>query len=166
MSMYFNSCKYMYIYVCIEVYVCVYSYRCMHVGIRVCIYMQVWVLSLYLCLYVCVGCVLQYFGPVWWDPNPATGDPDPIRICALVDPIHRWFEDRSMRWSIDQYRFVQWRSDGDSIPKPRYFMWVFVLVHFLIYRCRYAFTCYTYHFMWLFIVFYQFDYLWLFTLFT
>ena len=36
----------------------------MYVGIRVCVRVHVWVLSVYLCLYVYVGCVLQCFGPV------------------------------------------------------------------------------------------------------
>ena len=69
-----------------ECRVCVYLYRCMYVGIRVCVRMHVWVLSVYLCLYVCVGCVLQCFRPVRWDPNPATGDPYPIRIRARCEP--------------------------------------------------------------------------------
>ena len=66
----------------------VYAYTCicMCVGIRVCVRMHVWVLCMYLCLYVCDGCVLQYFRPVWWDPNPASGDPDPIQIRARCGP--------------------------------------------------------------------------------
>ena len=71
----------------------------------------------------------------------------------VVDLIHRQFEDRSTGWFVDQYQFEQWRPDGDSVPKPRHFMWAFILVHFLIYRCRYAFTCYTYHIMWLSVIF-------------
>ena len=32
------------------------------------------------------GGVLQYFGPIWWDPNPATGDPNMIQTCARCGP--------------------------------------------------------------------------------
>ena len=74
-------------------------------------------------------------------------------LVPVMDPIHRRFEDRSMRWSIDQYRFMQWRPDDDSFPISRHFMWVFILVYFFIYCCRYAFTCYSYHFMWLCVIF-------------
>jgi len=73
----------------------------------------------------------------------------------VVDPIHKQFEDRSIGWSVDQNWFVQWRPDDDSVPKPHHFMCVFFLVHLLIYRCQYAFTYYTYHFMWFSIIFYQ-----------
>ena len=52
------------------------------------------------------------------------------RFMLIVDPIHRRFEDLSIGWSVDQYRFVQWRPDGNSVPKPRHFMWVFVLMSF------------------------------------
>ena len=51
-----------------------------------------------------------------------------FEFIPVIDPIHWRFEDRSMRWSSDPYRFVQWRPDGDSVRKPRHFMWVFALV--------------------------------------
>ena len=49
--------------VCMHVYtfICMYVY----VGVHVCVRMHVWVLIVQLCFYVCVGCVLQCFGPVW-----------------------------------------------------------------------------------------------------
>ena len=66
-------------------YVCVYSYRCMHVGICVCNFMHVWVLSMYLCLHVwLVACysVSDSLGR----SGPVTGDPDPIGIRAHCGP--------------------------------------------------------------------------------
>jgi len=53
------------------------------------------------------------------------------RLRVRCDPMHWRFEDRSMGWSGDPYRFVQWRPDGDSDTKSRHFMWVFVLMLFL-----------------------------------
>ena len=53
-----------------------------------------------------------------------------FRFVPILDPIPRWLEDRSMGWSVGQYRFVQWRPDGVSVPKPCHFMWVFVLMSF------------------------------------
>jgi len=44
----------------------------------------------------------------------------------VMDPIHWRFENQPMGWSRDSYRFVQWRPNGDSAPKPHHFMWVFV----------------------------------------
>ena len=69
--MYVGVCVYLYMYVC---------------GYSVCVCMHVWVLSMYLYLFVCVGCVLQHFGFIQWDPNPASGDPDPIQIRARCGP--------------------------------------------------------------------------------
>jgi len=56
-----------------------------------------------------------------------------IRIRTVVDPTHRRFEDRPMGVFRGSYRFVQWRPDGDSFPKPRHFMWVFALVSFSLF---------------------------------
>ena len=39
------------------------------------------------------------------------------RFVLVVDPIQWRFEDRPMGWFIDPYRFLQWRPDGDSVPK-------------------------------------------------
>ena len=145
------------IYVCILVYVYVwvytYVYACM-----------LWSVYMYESMFVWVhvfGCVLQRFRFVRWDP-------DPIRINACVDPIHTRFEDRSMRWSVDQYRFVQWRPHDDSVPKPRHFMWVFVIVDLPLSVCIYMLLLSFYVTS---VIFYQFDFLyhfmrqqWLFTL--
>jgi len=60
-------------------YVCVYSYRCMHVGIRVCICMHVWVLSMYLYLFVCVWLRVAVFQTrlVRFEPSYKRPGPDP-----------------------------------------------------------------------------------------
>ena len=83
------------------------------------------------CIYACARCVLQRF-------RTHSRDADlfgKIRTCyrrfrfvPVMNLIHRRFEDRSMGWSADSYRFVQWTPDGNSVPKLRHFMWVFVLM--------------------------------------
>jgi len=75
-----------------------------------------------LCIWLC-GTVLR--------SRPWDSDPDPIWIRARCGPIRRRFVNRSMGWSVYQYRFVQWRPDDDSALKLRHFMWVFVLTSFL-----------------------------------
>ena len=60
-----------------------------------------------------------------------------FRFIPILDPIHKLFEDRFMEWSVDQYRFVQWRPDGDSVLKLRHFMWVFVLMCLPLSVCIY-----------------------------
>jgi len=111
-------------YVGVPVYVC----TCV---VRVCV--RVWVcyecVLIPLPLYV-FGCVLQRFGFVQWDPDPLQEIRIQFRFVPVMDPIHMQLKDRSMRWSVDQYQFVQWRPDGDSGLKPRHLMWVFALVSF------------------------------------
>jgi len=73
--------------------------------------MLVWVFSVYLYLFVCsVACYRVL---------------DPFRRSG---PIQWQFEDLSMRWSVNQYRFVQWRPDSDSALKLRHFKWVFLFI--------------------------------------
>ena len=103
---------------------------CTCVGVRVCVCMHVWVLSMHLYLFVCsVACysVSDPFGEIRTQLQETRTR---SRFVLVVDPIHRRFENRSMGWSVDQYRFVQWRPDGDSVSKPHHFMWMFVLVSF------------------------------------
>ena len=71
--------------------------------------------------------VLQWFRPIRWDPDPLQETQTRSEFVLVVDPIHRRFEDQFMGWSVDQYWFVQWRSDGDSVLKLCHFMWVFVM---------------------------------------
>ena len=57
----------------------VYTYVYVCVRVRVYVRMHVWVFSVHLYLFVCIGCVLQHFGFVWWDrtsyrrPGPDSG---------------------------------------------------------------------------------------------
>ena len=73
---------------------------------------------------------------------------------STVDPIYWRFEDRSIGWSGDSYWFVQWRSDGDSVSKSHYFMWMFALVLFSCLLLSRIFIFYSHHFMWLSDIFY------------
>ena len=89
-------------------------------------------------MYVLVACysVLDPFGEIRTQLQETRTR---SRFVLVVDSIQWRCEDRPMGWFIDPYRFVQWRPDGNSVPKQRQLiMWVFVLLHFLIYRCRYA----------------------------
>ena len=151
----------MYVYTCTCTWVYTYVSGCSGVYL---VYIYI-----YLCVWLRVAAL--------WNSLMRSGPLQETRtrfgFVLVMDPIQWRFEDCSIGWSVDQYRFVQWRPDGDSVSKQRHFMWVFVLVHFLIYRCRYAFTFYTYHFMWHSVIFYLFDYLyhfirhpWLLTLIT
>ena len=106
-------------------------FKCMYVCIKVCVCVYPYVVCVCARMYVRVSsCVWLRVAAIWTR----------YRIFGFVlvmNPIRWQFKGRSMRWSVDQYMFVQWRPDGDSVPKPRHFMWVFVIVHFLIYHCRY-----------------------------
>jgi len=82
--------------------------------------------------------------------EPKTGDPDQILIHVRCGAIDWWFEDRLIRWSEDLYQFVQWRPDGDSVPKLRHFMWVFAFILSSYFSLSVIFICYLYYFMWLF----------------
>ena len=88
---------YMYCCVCLYTYVYVYAYMFVCTcGCLACIYIY---------LYVLVACysVSDSFGEI----RTVAGDPDPIQVQVVVDPIQWEFEDRCMGWFVDQYRFVQ-----------------------------------------------------------
>ena len=139
---------------CVLVYViCGCTRKCL----RVCL----WSVYVYRGMFVWVhvfDCVLWHFGPIWWDPTRLRKTRTRFGLVLVMDLIQWRFKNWFMGWSIDQYRFMMWRPEGDLVPKPRHFMWVFVLEYFFIYCCRYVLTCYSYHFMWLSIIFYQFYY--------
>jgi len=61
--------------------------------------------------------------------EPSNGRPGFI---FAEDSIHMWFEHRHTRWFRDPYRYMQYRPDGDSDPRPRHLMWVFVYWSILI----------------------------------
>jgi len=104
---------------------------------------------------ICFSCGTQTHS---CDLNSVTGDPDLIRIHTRCGPIYWRFEDWSMGRSEDSYRFVQWRSDGDSDPKLLHFMWVFALVSFPYLSLSVLFICFLYHFIWPSDIFDQYDY--------
>ena len=103
-------------------YVCGYTHMCPYarVGVLACIYIY---------LYVLVACysISDLFGEIWTQLQEIRTR---FGSVLVVDPIHRRFEDRSMGWSVDQYQFMQWRPDGDSVSKSHHFKWVFVLMPF------------------------------------
>jgi len=94
---------YMGVYACIFFYMCVYLWSC---GI--------------MCVWLRGTTISVRSGPVWWDPYGRFG------FMSVMDPIHCRFKNRPMGWFGGSYRFVRWRQDGDSDPKPHHFMWVFV----------------------------------------
>jgi len=111
--------------------------------VRVCI-VYVWVcVHVYLCMCVYVCIVMCYsISNSFVRSELGNGR----FIVPVIDSIAWRFEDRPMGWSGDPYRFVQWRPDGDSVTKSCHFMWVF-LVYF-------NFNALSYYFMWIFILFY------------
>ena len=142
------ACMLVYVYTCIRIYadvhvcLCVYIVEC----IRVCICMHVWVLSMYLCLYVCVGYMLQRFGFVG-EIRTVAGDPDPVRIRARCGPDTMVFQ-RPIHGTIRRSVLVRvvktrWRFGSETTS----FHVSVRSCAFSYLRFRYAFTCYTYHFM-------------------
>ena len=89
-------CMYVFILMCVGFYLSMHVCWCMcilvYVYMRVYMYVYaciLWSAYVYEGMFVWVhvfGCVLQRFGSIWWDPNPATGDPDPIQIRARCGP--------------------------------------------------------------------------------
>jgi len=97
-----------------------------YTGARVC---------LYSCEYMCVWLHVAAIRTRSWDPNPVTEDPDPlqeIRICARYELDTLAIRRPTHEMTRKPYWFVQWRPDGDSDPKSRHFMWVFVCWSILI----------------------------------
>jgi len=135
-SLYYVCCWRKYVHIC--VIPCIYV-LCVYVGIYVYVYKYVYIC---VCTSKCVfGCMSQRYGPtheIWTRSG----------FVFAVEPIHWRFEDRPMGWFGDSYRFVQWRPDDDSDPKPRHFMWVFAFVLFSYLPSSVVFICYLYHFMW------------------
>ena len=77
----------------------------------------------------------------------------------IVDPIHWRFEDWSMWWSGDPYRFVRWRSDTDLDSKLVSFHVSVCSVSFPYLSLSILFICYLYLFMWLSDIFDQYNYM-------
>ena len=112
------------IYMGVHVYICVYVVECIRVRGYVCVSSCVW-------LRVAVFRIrLVRSGPLQ-ETRTRSG------FVLVVDSIRRKFEDRLMEWSVDQYRFLQWRPDGNSVLKPHHFMWVFVFVYLPLSVCTY-----------------------------
>ena len=118
-------CKCICVYMYVLVYICIVLCMCTGVYQYVYIFVFVWV---HVCSFAC--CSVSDSFVQFELSNKRFG------VVPVMDPILWRFEDRPMRWSRDQYRFVLWRSDSDSISKLHHFMWVFVLVYFLIYYCQ------------------------------
>jgi len=79
---------YTYMLACIYMYVC--GYTCMYVHVLMCTCVRV-------CLVACCS-VLNSFGEIWTRCRRPGHNPDLCR-CG---PIHNRFEDRPIRWSVDQ----------------------------------------------------------------
>ena len=110
-------------------------YVCNGICVGICVSM--WYVYVYGYIPVCVYICILVISCVWMRVIAISDSFGEIRTCymrfrlvAVMDPIYWRFEDRSMRWPGDPYRFVQWRPDEDSVPKPHHFMWVFAFVLF------------------------------------
>jgi len=123
--MYVGICVYLYTYICgcTRMFM-MYIVECIPVREYVCVSSCVWLRV------AALRIRLVRSGPLQ-ETRTRSG------FVLVVDPIPWQFEDWFMRWSIDQYRFVQWRPDGDSVPKSRHLMWVYVLVYLPLLVCIY-----------------------------
>ena len=128
------------IYICMYVYTHIYVYICMYMGVHVyvcmCVCVYMWCVYVYECMFVWIhlfGCVVTAITDSFVQSEIGNRR---FILVPVMHLIHGWFEDRPMRWSRDPYRFIQWRSGDDLDPRPRHFMWVFVLLLSLIYCCQ------------------------------
>jgi len=124
-------------YVPVSMYVCVYIY--IHVCILVCVYVCMWgyVYNVCVCLYIIVSIRLRVTAFQTRSVRSELGN-GRFELVPVVDPIHRRFEDWPMGWLGDLYRFMQWRTDGDSVSKPPSFhVSVCSCIIFFIYHCQY-----------------------------
>ena len=127
----------------------------------------------YTCIYVCgrvytyvicvgINCPPSLCMVVWYNVTDQFGEIRTyyrrFRFVLIMNPIWWRFKNRPMRCSVDQYQFMQWRPDDDSVLKSRHFMWVFTLVSFSYLSLSVLSIYYLYHFMWPLDIFYQFDY--------
>ena len=140
-------------------YVC--GYTCMYVHVFMCTCVRV-------CSVTCCS-ISDPFGEIQTRCRRSESDSNLYRY----GPIHWRFEDRSMGWSVDQCQFMPWRPDEirfrnlviscecltSLIKFYLVMLWVFVIMYLPFLVCI---TCWSYHFMWLSLIFYQFDYLHLF----
>ena len=130
-----NACVSVFI-MCMHV-VCLFIFMCGYlVHVYMCMCVRMWCVYVYKCIFVWVyvfGCVVQCF-------RTACEIRTRFGFVFAEDPIHRRFEDRPMGWLGDPYRFIQWRADGNSDPKSRHFMWVFIFVSLLLNRYQWLFT--------------------------
>jgi len=117
------ACMLVYIFTCLRIYAGVHI--CLHVYIMECIHVRG-----YFCVRSCVWLRVAVFRIRLVRSGLLQEIRTRFRFVLVVDPIHRRFEDRSMRWSVDQCWFVQWRPDDISVPKLCHFMWVFDLMSF------------------------------------
>jgi len=108
----------------------VYTCICIYMGVHFCVYVHV-CKSVFMFTFICMI--------AWYsDTDPFSEIETRCRrfiIVFVINLIHWRFEDLPMRWSGDPYRFMQWRPYGDSDPKSRHFMGVFVLMLFT-YCCQ------------------------------
>ena len=84
-------------------------------------------MCVYVCMWLWVWLRVTTFRTLLVRSGPLQEIRTQFGFVLVVGPIHRRFEDRSIGRSEDQYRFVQWRLNGDSDEKSCYFMWVFLV---------------------------------------
>ena len=79
-----------------------YTHMRMYVGVHLCVCVHVCKsIFMFTCVCLDVCCSIT-------DPLVRPGlDNRRFIVVPVADPIYRPLEDRSMRWSVDQYRFVQ-----------------------------------------------------------
>ena len=124
------ACIYAYVHyfvLLVYIYTCTYIHECGCT--RMCLCARVGVKHVFIFICICDACMVAWYS----DLDPFSEIRTRYRrfgVVPVMDPISKRFEGRSMGWSGDSYRFMQWRPDDDLILKPRHFMWVFAFVLF------------------------------------
>ena len=105
---------------------------------------------------VCVRLRVTVFQTRSWDPNSVIGD---LELCLLGNRYHG--DSKTDPWDDPEIR-TGLCNEGQTMIKIQNYVIsceCLLLSHFLTYHCQYVFVFYFYHFIWLFNVFYQCDYL-------
>ena len=98
---YFHLSNYLYINICVGV--CIYVCLCIIVWVCTCVTILCVGVNFPFLSLCFVACYNDSDSFVWSElGNKSFG------FVPVMDPIHKWFEDRTIGWSGGSYRFLQW----------------------------------------------------------
>jgi len=116
----------MYVGVCIVVHICMWVYTYVHVHVCKRVFMCTCIHEYLIACYS----ILDSF------VRSELGNKR-LKVVPVMDPIHRRFEDWSMGWSVDQYRFVSEDQTAIQFQNRVISCECLFLCHFLIYHFQY-----------------------------